>query len=273
MFRFKHLLLSFLIVFAGCWLTACGNQKRQTQPVNKLALVKSGQTDQPRIWYHFSQSHSHVTAKDSVNALFVLKKGKVTTYMLPTGKDKVTLNRLSHMSTSAQINWAKNQDKQAFHAGVTTQQDKVASSIAGIKSDLKRLQKSNSDPSQVKALQQYLKINEAIHDNPSKYAAPVAYPLTAVQQSHGEQFGLKLYPVKTVQYGDANVIMASELSLSNYTFNKRIQPQKIDGHYYGGYSSAINDNHYLILTQVTKQTRIVYDKQKTTGVSKPVTAE
>ncbi len=99
--------------------------------------------------------------------------------MLPTGKDKVTLNRLSHMSTSAQINWAKNQD-QAFHAGVTTQQDKVASSIAGIKSDLKRLQKSNSDPSQVKALQQYLKINEAIHDNPSKYAAPVAYPLTAV---------------------------------------------------------------------------------------------
>lgn len=273
MFRFKHLLIGFLIIIAGGWLTACGNQNRQTQPIEKLALIKSGQTDQPRIWYHVSQSHSHVTAKDTVNALFVLRKGKATTYMLPTGKDKVTLKQLSNMSTSDQLNWAKNQDKQAFQAGVATQQDKVASSIAGIKTDIKRLQKSHSEPSQVKALQQYLKINEAIHDNPSKYAVPVAYPLTAVQQSHGEQFGLKLYPVRTVQYGDANVIMASELSLSNYTFNKRIQPQKISGRYYAGYRSAINDNHYLILTRATKQTRIVYDKQKTTGVSKPVAAE
>lgn len=273
MFRFKHLLFGLLILSAGFLLTACGNQKKQTQPVNKLALVKSGQTAKPRIWYHFSQSQKQVTARSPVSALFVLKNGRATTYMLPTGKHQVTLTQLSKQSATEQVKWAKRQDREAFHTGVNAQQAKVAGSISGIKSDLKRLQKAKSDPSQVKALQQYLKINEAIHDNPSKYAKPVSYPLTATQQAHGEQFGLKLYPVKTVQYGDANVIMASELSLTNYTFNKRIQPYKIGNHYYAGYGSDVNDDHYLILTQVPKQTRIVYDQQKTAGVSKPAAGE
>ncbi|WP_203650939.1 hypothetical protein [Secundilactobacillus yichangensis] len=273
MIRYKHLLFGILILFTGFLMTACGNQKNQTQPVDKLALVKSGQTARSRIWYHFSQSQNRVTAKSAVTALFVLKNGKATTYMLPAGKHQVTLKQLSKRSATKQIKWAKYQDRKAFQTGVAAQQAKVASSISGIKSGLKRLQKAKSDPSQVKALQQYLKINEAIHDNPSKYAAPISYPLTATQQAHGEQFGLKLYPVKTVQYGDANVIMASELLLTNYTFNKRIQPQKIGSHYYGGYGSDVNDDHYLILTPVTKQTRIVFDQQKTAGVSKPAAAE
>lgn len=273
MFRFKYLFIGFLILCTGSIITACGNQKKQTQPVEKVALVKSGQTSQPRIWYHFSQSQSRVTAKDAVNALFVLKNGEAVTYMLPTGKHQATLSHLSQMSTAKQIKWAKAQDRIAFQTGVATQQAKVKSSISGIKTDLKRLQQTKSDPSQVKALQQYLKINEAIRDNPSKYAKPVSYPLTATQQVHGEQFGLKLYPVKTVQYGDANVIMASELSLTNYTFNKRLQPRKIGSHYYGGYGSDVNANHYLILTQVPKQIQMVYDQQKTTGVSKPAATE
>ncbi|MCH5461874.1 hypothetical protein HC026_00350 [Lactobacillus sp. LC28-10] len=273
MFRFKHFLFSILILLAGALLTACGNQQKQTQPVNKLALVKSGQGHQARVWYHFSQDQTQVTRNSAVNGIFILKNGKATTYMLPTGKNKVTLRQVSKMPTPTLLKWAKNQDRKAFQTGVSAQQTKVKDSIDGIKTDLKRLQASKSDPTQVKALQQYLKINEAIHDNPSNYAAPSAYPLTANQQARGEQFGLKLYPVKTVQYGDANVIMASELSLSNYTFNKRIQPTHIDGHYYGGYSSTVNDDHYLILTRVTKHTRIVYDQQKTAGVSKPTAAE
>lgn len=273
MSRFKSLFIGFLILFTGSITTACGNQKKPTQPVEKVALVKSGQTAQPRIWYHFSLPQSRVTAKDPVNALFVLKNGKATTYMLPTGNHQATLSRLSKMSTAKQIKWAKAQDRSAFQSGVKAQQAKVKDSIRGIKTDLKRLQQAKSDPSQIKALQQYLKINEAIHDNPSKYAKPVSYPLTANQQVHGEQFGLKLYPVKTVQYGDANVIMASELPLTNDTFSQRIQPRKIGSHYYGGYGSDVNADHYLILARVPKQTRIVYDQQKTTGVSKPATAE
>ena len=177
------------------------------------------------------------------------------------------------MSTAKQIKWAKNKDREAFRTGVTAQQTQAANNIAGIKSDLKRLRKNNGEPSQIKALQQYLKINQAIHDNPSSYTAPVAYPLTAVSQAHSEQFGLKLYPVKTVQYGDANIIMASELSLNNYNFNHRIQPYKINGHYYGGYRSDINAHYYLIMTRVTKQTRIVYDQQKATAISKTGTTK
>lgn len=273
MLRFKHLLFGILIFSAGFLLTACGNQQKQTQPVDKLALVKSGQSSRPRVWYHFAQSQTQVTGSSNVNGLFVLKNGKATTYMLPTGKNNVTLSQVSKMTTPALIKWAKVQDRKAFQTGVSAQQTKVQDSIDGIKTDLKRLKASKSDPTQVKALQQYLKINEAIHNNPSKYAVPTAYPLTATQQAHGEQFGLKLYPVKTVQYGDANVIMASELSLANYTFNKRIQPFKTNGHYFGGYSSTINDDHYLILTRVNQHTHIVYDQQKTAGVSKPTATE
>lgn len=273
LFRFKPLLFSLLILFTGLFLTACGNKQTQVQPSHKLALVKSGQSSKPRVWYHFAQSHTQVTNKDAVSALFVLRNGQATTYMLPTRKHRVTLSDLAQMSTAEQIKWAKKQDRTAFRSGVAAQQNRVADTITGIKADLKRLQKSKSDPSQIKALQQYLKINEAIHNNPSKYTKPVSYPLTATEQAHGEQFGLKLYPVKTVQYGDANIITANELPLTNYSFNKRIQPRRIGYHYYGGYRSTVNANHYLILTRVTKHTRIIYDHQKTAGVSKPVSAE
>ncbi|MFC6253725.1 hypothetical protein ACFP1H_03895 [Secundilactobacillus hailunensis] len=273
MLRIKHLLFGTLVVPLGLLLTACGNQKVQTQPVTKLALVKSGQTARPRIWYHVSQAQNQVTANSAVNGIFVLQKGKATTYMLPTGKQPISLKQLAKMSTAEQIRWAKNKDQEAFHTGVTAQQAQTANNIAGIKSDLKQLRRTNGEPSQIKALQQYLKINQAIHDNPSSYAAPIAYPLTAVSQAHSEQFGLKLYPVKTVQYGDANIITASELSLSNYNFNHRIQPDKIAGHYYGGYSSAINAHHYFMLTRVTKHTRIVYDRQKSANIVKTGTTD
>ncbi|MTV81562.1 hypothetical protein [Secundilactobacillus folii] len=266
--RIRHVLVGILILSLGILMTACGTKKTQSQqPVSKLALVRSGRGARPRLWYHLESSKKQLTASSTVNSIFVLRNGQATTYMLPTGKNKVTLKRLQTMSTTKQIQFGKRADRQAFRDGVSGQQKIVATSIKGIQSDLNALKKSKSDPTQIKALQQYLKINQAIHDNPSSYAAPTPYALTSSRQGKGEQFALKIYPVKTVQYGDANVIMANEISLSNFTFNQRIQPFQIGRKVYGGYRVDVTGMHYYLLTVTNKQTKIIYDQSKTNGVT------
>lgn len=268
MHRIRHFVLGILIFALGIGLASCGTRKSKArQPQDKLALVKSGRGTQPRVWYHFAQSGHQVTATSAVSAVFVLQNGKATTYMLPTGKHHVTLRALTKMSPAKQLTFVKQKDHDAFKYGVADQQAIVTNSIHGIKSDIKSLQKSKSDPTQIKALQQYLKINQAIRANPSSYTKPEAYPLTASRQGKGEQFGLKLYPVKTVQYGDANVIMANEMSLSNFAFRHRVQPYKINGRYFAGYRANVPGMNYFVLTQTIKQAHVVYDQQKTNGVS------
>lgn len=188
--------------------------------------------------------------------------------MMPTGHQKITLALVDRLSTGKLIETARNKDKQAYKQGVKTQRATLADSISGLKTDLKSLRQSKSNSTQIKTLERYLKVNQSIYDNPQSYSAPKSYQLTGTLSSNGEQFGLKLFPVKTVQYGDANVIMASATPFTNLTYSKRLQPKQFGQHHYAGYQADITGYHYQLLTRVSANTKIIYDTAKTAGVSK-----
>lgn len=226
-----------------------------------MALVQSGQRQRVRIWYQFQQENTNITKNTSINSLYVLQNGKATTYTLPTGKQKLTLAQADKLSSTKLVALAKRKDRQAYQQGVKEQQARIADTIAGIKTDIKTVQQQNST-SQVATLQRYLKVNQSIHDNPSAYSAPKSYRLTAALVDKGEQFDLKQYTVKTVQYGDANIIMNSESQLSNLTYTKKLAAKRYGTHYYAGYRADITGMHYQLLTRTAENTRVVFDKPK-----------
>lgn len=260
-------------------LSAC-RQANQTTPVPKVSLVASGQTHQPRIWYGITGQSAQPKPTTKPAYLVVVQNRTAITYMLPTGKQALTMKRFNQLSTNRVIDLARVKDHQAYTQGVRSQQATLTGRIKGIQSQIDALNATakqrallSYEANKLTDLKQYLKLNQVIRNNPQRYTTPTPYQLTASltmdkKQTTGENFNLKTFPVDTVQYGDANVITTDPQNLGTTPFTKRLTPVKVANHYYAGYQTADRASSVQLLTRVKDaHYRIVFDGAKVNGVS------
>lgn len=260
-------------------LSAC-RQANQTTPAPKVSLVASGQTQQPRVWYGITGQAAQPKPTTKPAYLVVVQNRTATTYMLPTGKQALTMKRFDQLSTNRAIDLARTKDRQAYTQGVKSQQATLTSRIKGTQSQIDALNATakqrallSYETNKLTDLKQYLKLNQVIRNNPQLYTTPTPYQLTASlttdkKQTTGETFNLKTFPVDTVQYGDANVITTDPQSLGTTPFTKRLTPVKVANHYYAGYQTDDRASSVQLLTRVKDaHYRIAFDGAKVNGVS------
>lgn len=109
-------------------LSAC-RQANQTTPAPKVSLVASGQTQQPRVWYGVTGQAAQPKSTTKPAYLVVVQNRTATTYMLPTGKQALTMKHFDQLSTNRVIDLARAKDHQAYTQGVKSQQATLASRI------------------------------------------------------------------------------------------------------------------------------------------------